>query len=89
MLVYHYVKHTNNKSHKSWILNLWLYFLQQQVAKHLWKTGSQALMLLVFYQNWSILEPHWNVDGLGYKRDMQTKTLGEAAVLHWSGHGMC
>ena len=51
--------------------------------------GTQAPMLLMFYNAWGDLGHRWNVDGLGWRTDMDENALKEAALLHWNGPSEC
>lgn len=52
----------------------------------LWDLGTQPLLLtLAAHKGWVPLPATWNLDGLGYKRDLSEEKLAAASVLHWSG----
>ena len=56
-------------------------------AAPLWSLGTQPLLLIAAYGRWSALPRVWNVDGLGYRPDVDDATLQAASVLHWTGKG--
>jgi len=57
----------------------------QQAKEPLWGFGTQPIMLLVAYGQWKYLEPQWNVNGLGWNKDMSQESLEGANLLHWNG----
>ncbi|XP_064405544.1 uncharacterized protein LOC135350619 [Halichondria panicea] len=61
------------------------YWMNQQAKARLWDFGTQPIMLLAAYEQWGHLDPHWNVNGLGWNTEMSRRDLDEAKLLHWSG----
>lgn len=56
-------------------------------ATSLWSLGTQPLLLIAAYGRWVHLPAEWNVDGLGYREDIDDTTLKAAKMLHWTGKG--
>lgn len=40
--------------------------VMQQAEHKLWSLGTQPLLLLVTYHQWSHMDPLWNLDGKGF-----------------------
>lgn len=53
--------------------------------KPLFKLGTQPILNTVFYQRYGMLDPRWNVVGLGGNPKIPAETLKNGYVLHWNG----
>ena len=54
-------------------------------AGGLWHLGSQPIMHLILHSRWHALPEHWNLDGLGRVSSIDSRSLHEAKLLHWTG----
>jgi len=57
--------------------------MRRQVSEAIYALGSQPPLLLALYGHTVPLDTLWNVDGLGYRTDIDR--LDEAKLLHWNG----
>jgi len=64
------------------IVEDWTY---RNTISRLYNHGSQPPILLTFGSSFERLPADWNVDGLGYKKNLDFTILKKASVLHWSG----
>jgi lipopolysaccharide biosynthesis glycosyltransferase len=59
--------------------------VQEELAESLFYFGSQAVMVLVFYEDFQPLSRKWNYNGLGWRETLPETELREAGILHWTG----
>lgn len=51
----------------------------------LFKHGTQPILNMIFKDNYTELNPLWNVTGLGHNNNISKDILDNAYILHWTG----
>jgi alpha-1,4-galacturonosyltransferase len=61
------------------------FWMEEHRKTPLWELGTQPPILLISYKRWAVLDSKWNLDGVGYRSDITSLDVSQAAILHWTG----
>jgi hypothetical protein len=62
------------------------FWVRQNREARLWSLGTQPVLLVALLGEWKELDWRWNVDRLGWNRELDEEEMErEALIVHWNG----